>query len=194
MATQPTVAGSHQDDIIHFLRKRDYKLVRELGQGACGKTVLLFDQEIEEHFVCKKYAPYSESQRGALYANFVREIKLLHRIHHPNVIRVYNYYLFPEQFAGYILMEFVDGSTIEEFLQWSPEQINELFVQAVNGFGYLERTGILHRDIRPGNIMVDADRRLRIIDLGFGKRVQAPVDFEKSITLNSWCQHPCEFA
>jgi hypothetical protein len=44
-------------DEITFLRKHDYRFVRELGAGACGRTVLLHDPEIDEHFVCKKYAP-----------------------------------------------------------------------------------------------------------------------------------------
>jgi serine/threonine-protein kinase len=179
--------------MISFVRKRDYRLIRELGQGACGQTVLLHDDQIEEYFVCKKYVPYSESERQTLFSNFVREIKLLHQVHHPNVVRVFNYYLYPEIFAGYILMEFVDGSDIEEFGKGHPEQVNELFMQAINGFGYLERSRVLHRDIRPGNLLVARDGRLKIIDLGFGKKVRATVDFEKSVTLNWWCQPPSEF-
>ncbi|MBZ5499958.1 MAG: hypothetical protein LAP85_26470 [Acidobacteriia bacterium] len=76
-----------KDTIIEFLRKRDYRLVRELGRGACGKTVLLHDDQIDENFVCKKYLPFSESNRQQLFSNFVREIKLLHQIQHPNVVR-----------------------------------------------------------------------------------------------------------
>jgi serine/threonine-protein kinase len=87
-----------ENQVVSFLRKRDYRFVRELGQGACGKTILLRDDQIDEYFVCKKYLPYSESQRESLFTNFVREIKLLHQIHHPNVVRVFNYYLYPELF------------------------------------------------------------------------------------------------
>jgi hypothetical protein len=75
--TQPR---TRTNELVSFIRRRDYRLVRELGQGACGKTVLLYDDQIDEHFVCKKYLPYSESQRETLYANFVREIKLLHQV------------------------------------------------------------------------------------------------------------------
>jgi serine/threonine-protein kinase len=53
--TDPKV---QENEVISFLRKRDYRFVRELGQGACGKTVLLYDDQIEEYFVCKKYLPY----------------------------------------------------------------------------------------------------------------------------------------
>ena len=83
----------NSDDVVTFLRRRDYRMVQELGQGACGKTALLYDQQIEEHFVCKKYVPYSEDNRQDLFSGFVREIKLLHKVLHPNVVRVFNYYL-----------------------------------------------------------------------------------------------------
>src|SRR5438034_1711872 len=107
--TRPLKRSNIQNEIITFLRKRDYRLVRELGQGACGKTVLLYDDQIDEHFVCKKYVPYSEVHRKELFSSFVREIKLLHQVHNTNVVRVFNYYVYPDQFTGYILMEFVDG-------------------------------------------------------------------------------------
>ena len=168
-------------------------MVRELGQGACGKTVLLYDQQIDEHFVCKKYAPHSEEHRQDLFAGFVREIKILHNVLHPNVVRVFNYYLYPEQYSGYILMEYVDGLDIEDHLAGNPEHTNNMFLQAVAGFAYLERVGVLHRDIHPGNLMVRSDGMLKIIDLGFGKKIEHSADFDKSITLNWWCEPPIEF-
>lgn len=178
---------------ISFLRKRDYKLVRELGAGACGKTVLLYDDVIDEHFVCKKYHPYDESVREELFAGFLREIKLLHQLHHRNVVRVFNYYVYPDERTGYILMEFVEGDDIQTHVSNSPEHLNQLFLQAVSGFQYMEEMGVLHRDIRPLNLMVTLDGDLKIIDLGFGKRVINSTDFDKSISLNWWCDTPDEF-
>ena len=180
--------------IIEFIRKRDYKLINELGQGACGKTVLLHDDIIDEYFVCKKYYPSSETHRQELYSNFLREIKLLHQVHHANVVRVFNYYIYPDNFTGYILMEFVDGSDIEDYIKKEPEKINEVFLQVINGFRYLETNNILHRDIRPLNILVTNTNTVKIIDLGFGKRIEKSEDFNKSISLNLWCEPPEEFA
>lgn len=176
------------------MRRRDYVFVRVLGQGACGQTVLLRDEVIDGHFVCKKYIPFSESHRQELFKSFLREIKLLHEVHHQNVVRVFNYYVYPEKLTGYILMEYVDGQDIEERLRRQPESINELFVQAIEGFAYLESCLVLHRDIRSQNILVREDGTLKIIDLGFGKRVETSTDFDKSISLNWWCQPPEEFA
>lgn len=181
-----------KEKIIQFIRNRDYRFVKELGQGACGKTVLLRDDVINEDFVCKKYAPHDESERPELFANFLREIKLLHGVLHPNVVRVFNYYLYPNDFAGFILMEFVEGTDIEDYLTSSPEQVNELFLQVISGFAYLESNKILHRDIRPGNILVRKDGTVKIIDLGFGKRIESADDFDKSISLNWWGEPPKE--
>jgi serine/threonine-protein kinase len=193
-ANKPTGSkATDQNSIVQFVRKRDYHLIKELGQGACGKTVLLYDDQIQEHLVCKKYLPYSETARPQLFANFLSEIKLLHKLHHQNIVRVFNYYVYPEQFRGFILMEYIDGAEVDDYLASRPEETNEVFLQSVAGFAYLERAGILLRDIRPGNLMVREDGTVKIIDFGFGKQIKASKDFKKSISLNWWCPVPNEF-
>ncbi|MCY3023463.1 MAG: protein kinase [Planctomycetota bacterium] len=124
-----------QDDIIKFIRRKDYRFVKELGQGACGRTLLLHDDQIDEDFVCKKFTPHAEEDRAALFANFVREIKILHQVYHDNVVRVFNYYIYPEICTGFILMEFVEGTDVEDYLGESPEMANEVFLQTISGLG-----------------------------------------------------------
>ena len=182
------------ENIVEFVRRRNYVLVRELGQGACGKTVLLRDDVIDELFVCKKYSPYYEDQKQEFFDNFLREIKLLHDVYHQNVVRVFNYHLYPEKLTGYILMEYVNGSEIDDHLRQNPNSVADVFAQTVKGFCHLESRNILHRDIRPMNLMVTSDGTVKIIDLGFGKRVEVADDFDKSISLNWWCEPPNEFS
>jgi serine/threonine protein kinase len=179
--------------MIEFIRKRDYLFVKELGQGACGQTILLHDDVLDEHFVCKKYSPLYDEHKQSLFNNFVREIKLLHEVYHQNVVRVFNYYLYPEKFTGYILMEYIQGQNIDEYLSKNPSQVNDVFLQVLKGFTHLQTKDILHRDIRPMNIMVRNDGIVKIIDLGFGKQVKEPVNFDKSISLNWWCNPPSDF-
>lgn len=179
---------------ITFPKPRAYVWVEELGQGAAGRTVLLRDDVLDELFVCKKYSPLEGLDKEALFENFLREIKLLHQVQHPNVVRVFNYHLFREELTGFILMEYVKGTDIENHLRSAPEQTNEIFLQAIDGFQYLESKQILHRDIRPQNILVGSDGILKIIDLGFGKKAIKTQDFDKSISLNWWCEPPNEFA
>lgn len=180
--------------IVEFVRKRDYVFIKELGQGACGRTVLLHDDVLDEHFVCKKYSPFYEQHQRELFDNFVREIKLLHEVYHQNVVRVFHYYLYPEKFTGYIVMEYIQGKDIEEYLEVHPDKIGDVFLQAIKGFAHLEAKDILHRDVRPMNILVRDDGVVKIIDLGFGKRIKQSTDFDKSITLNWWCDPPTEFS
>lgn len=179
--------------IIKFLRKKDYEFLKELGKGACGKTVLLNDPTINEKFVCKKFEPYSERNRDNLFKYFLQEIKLLHLINHINIVRVFTYYIYSDMYIGYFLMEYIDGIDIGEYLEKYPENINEIFLQVITGFKYLEKNKILHRDIRPLNIMVTENGIVKIIDFGFGKKINHQDDFDKSISLNWWCELPDEF-
>lgn len=182
-----------ENKIIEFLRAKDFKFIRNIGQGGTGKTVLLKDEYIDESFVCKKYSPYYEEHRDTFFKNFVDEIKILHKLYHRNIVRVFNYYLYPEQKTGYILMEYIHGQDIKEYLQNNPHRVNDIFVQTINGFNYLELNGILHRDIRPENILVSEDGFVKIIDFGFGKEINFDKDFDKSITLNWRYTPPTDF-
>jgi serine/threonine-protein kinase len=171
---------------IKFLRQKDFKFLKEIGQGALGKTVLLKDEDLNVEFICKKYKPINNAVKEQYFKNFLLEIKLLHLLYHKNIVRVFNYYLYPNHFTGYILMEFIEGLEIDNYLEKYPENINNIFEQVIDGFVYLEENSILHRDIRPSNIMVDNNHNVKIIDFGFGKQQEFIYDDEKSISLNWW--------
>lgn len=181
-------------DIIQFLRQKDFRYIKDIGQGGTGKTILLKDEIIDEVFVCKKYSPYFKEDSEKYYGNFVREIKILHTLFHTNVVRVFNYYLYPEKQTGYILMDYIRGDTISNFIAANPDRINEIFIQVINGFRYLAENEILHRDIRPENILVSDTGIVKIIDFGFGKQVFFHEDFDKSISLNWRYPVPAEFS
>jgi tRNA A-37 threonylcarbamoyl transferase component Bud32 len=181
------------NQLVKFVRQKDFVLEKHLGQGATGNTVLLFDSVINERFACKKYEPAQKALAAKLFDAFVREIKLLHLVNHPNIVRVFNYYLYPDRNLGYILMEYVNGVDVGTYLLFSPEDINQVFEQTINGFAYLEESGVLHRDIREDNILVAEKGVVKIIDFGFGKRAIVPTDYDKSLSLSWWCDLPAEF-
>ena len=91
-------------------------------------------------------------------------------------------------------MEYIEGVNIEEYIQSFPQKINSIFIQVIDGFKYLEEKKILHRDIRPSNILVSNDDIVKIIDFGFGKTIQNIDDYEKSITLNWAYTLPNDFS
>jgi serine/threonine protein kinase len=182
-----------KENLIEFVRSKDYKFIKNIGQGGTGKTVLLLDEIINEKFVCKKYSPFYPEHSEKYFNNFIDEIKLLHVLYHKNIVRVFNYYLYPEKITGYILMEFIDGKNISDYVEENPDKLNEIFTQTISGFRHLEDNGILHRDIRPENILISDNGLVKIIDFGFGKKIDFDLNFDNSISLNWRYSIPVDF-
>lgn len=178
---------------IEFIRSKDFEFIKNIGQGGTGKTILIKDETIDEMFVCKKYSPIYEGDKPKYFKNFIDEIKILYTLNHRNVVRVFNYYLYHEQLTGYILMEYVNGFKIDEYLQKNPERLNDVFIQIIEGFCHLEQNKVLHRDIRPENILITESGVVKIIDFGFGKNFENQDNFEKSVSLNWRYPVPSEF-
>lgn len=162
-------------DITSFLKQKDYIMVNnDLGGGSFGKTVLIQDPFIDELFVAKKYEPEYEEIKEQFYKNFLDEIKILYKLNHKNIVRIYNYYAYENIFAGYILMEYIDGQNIGEFINnyFAPFEkfsLDDIFSQLIDAFCYIEEHGIIHRDIREGNILIEKNGTVKIIDFGIGK-------------------------
>lgn len=168
-------AIKNNGDIIPFLKQKDYIMVNnDLGDGSFGRTVLLQDPFIDELFVAKKYEPEKDSIKEKFYKNFLEEIKILYKLNHRNIVRVYNYYAYDSICTGYILMEYIEGTDIGTYINdlfppLAPVSLDSLFTQLIDAFCYIEEHGILHRDIRAENILVDKHGVVKIIDFGIGK-------------------------
>lgn len=161
-------------DIIPFLKQKDYVMINnDLGGGSFGKTVLLQDPFIDELFVAKKYEPEYDEIKEKFYKNFLDEIKILYKLNHKNIVRIYNYYAYETIFTGYILMEYIDGIDIGTFIDnqipWEGVSLDDVFVQLIDGFKYIEENFVIHRDIREKNILIDKKGTVKIIDFGIGK-------------------------
>ena len=83
-------------------------------------------------------------------------------------------------------MEFVDGKSIDEYdpSPWDTKDWNDIFSEVIAAFEYLEQNHILHRDIRPANILIDRNNNIKIIDFGFGKQLDGTKKDNNSILLN----------
>jgi len=172
-------------DIVEFDRKKQFKYVKPLGAGGTGDTHLFEDETTDMLFAFKKYAPKNLEYIDDHYKRFVDEIKILFKISHPNVVRVYNYYLYPESKLGYLQMEYVDGVEIDQYSPFPWEkQWRDIFIEVVSAFEYLEENKILHRDIRPANILIDKNENIKVIDFGFGKELKTKEKDGKSVLLN----------
>lgn len=158
------------------MQKQYIMVNNNLGSGSFGKTVLLKDPFIDELFVAKKYEPEFDDQqlKEKFYKNFLDEIKILYKLNHKNIVRIYNYYAYESIFTGFILMEYIDGQNIEDYINnyisiFEDNSIDDIFLQMIEAFCYIEEHGIIHRDIREANILVDKNGVVKIIDFGIGK-------------------------
>lgn len=177
--------STNTGDIVNFIRQKEYIFERVIGKGGTGKTVLLTDDILNLHIVCKVYDPAAGNDPEDCFRRFIDEIGILFTLSHRNIVRVYNYYLYPAYRKGYILMEYIDGESLDAYTEFSDEtKFSNIFIQAIDGFNYLEKNKVLHRDIKPNNFIVDNNGVLKIIDFGFGKMSQKESVEKASILLN----------
>ena len=180
----------HVGDVISFDVKKNFTFVKTLGSGGTGETHLFKDETTDMLFAIKKYVSKDTRYVDEHYSRFVEEIKILFNISHPNIVRIYNYYLYPQAKTGFLQMEYVDGFPIDQYtpVLWD-KSWEEIFSETIGAFDYLEKHHILHRDIRPANILIDMNSTVKIIDFGFGKQLNDTTKGENSIIL--CCQYNC---
>ena len=172
--------------MVEFKPVKGYEMINDnLGSGSFGQTVLLRDPSLDELFVCKKYLPQPGLKPADFFQAFKKEIKMMYRINHPNVARVFTYYLYEEIYAGYIIMEYIKGVNIDNWFGlydlWK-QSSNEIFRQLIEAFACIENNGIVHRDIRESNILISTDDGVvKIIDFGLGKHIS-----ESGMSLDSF--------
>lgn len=136
-------------------------------------------------FAFKKYVPKDKTRIDEHYERFVEEIKILFKTAHPNIVRIFNYYLYPNQKTGYLQMEYIEGDTINQYKEnVINKKWDDIFLDCISAFVYLENNKILHRDIRPENILIDKNGIVKIIDFGFGKIINEKTPEENSVILN----------
>lgn len=171
--------------VIEFNKSKYFTFIRELGSGGTGTTYLFKDEFTDTLFAIKKYDPKlnNTDHREENFERFIDEIKILLRLSHPNIVRIYNYYLYPEYLLGYIQMEFVEGVNINDYIRNNQENLELIFRKSINAFKCLEENNILHRDIRSNNIMITNDGNVKVIDFGFGKELSKENE-ENSVLLN----------
>lgn len=170
--------------VVEFNRVKQFTYLEPIGSGGAGDTHLFKDETTDILFAFKKFVPKQLEYEEEIYRRFVDEIKILFTISHPNIVRIYNYYLYPESLHGYIQMEYINGRTIAEFEPSENKKWEDIFIELVSAFEYLESNNILHRDIRETNILIDLKGNTKIIDFGFGKQLNEEVNEGESVILN----------
>jgi len=148
----------------------DYRFRRKIAEGGMAAVYLATYRPLKEEVALKVMKP--ELARSEKYRlRFLRESKLLMKLEHRNIVKGFEI----RRDEGYIFcaMEHVDGATVEERIDDGgalPERLALYVVREVaKALTYLDHRGVVHRDIKPGNILITEDGTVKIIDLGLAK-------------------------
>jgi len=168
-----------------------YKIIEKLGEGGMGEVFLAEDTKLKRK-VALKFLPKEFTNVGANgnspKERFFREARAAAALNHPNIVTIHEINEYEDQ--TYIAMEYVEGQTLKELItgvgaglaparataRVAPtiKEIINITTQICEGLSKAHEAGIIHRDIKPQNILIDKDGRVKILDFGLAKlRVEA---------------------
>jgi len=152
-----------------------YRLERRLGAGGMSTVELAFDTRLERYIAVKLLAEHL-AQDSNFVARFRREALSAARLVHPNVVQVFDFGLDEATERQYIAMEYVDGQSCAEILRdegyLGPEEAVDILAQACRGLDYAHRNGVVHRDVKPGNLIRNRDGVVKLADFGIAKAAE----------------------
>ena len=154
-----------------------YEIVSLLGRGGMGEVYAAYDPQLDRA-VAVKVLLDATGDRAA--ARLVREAQALARLHHPNVVAVYD----GGEDGGHVFlaMQLVDGETLAVHLRRGQRRWQEivgLFVEAGRGLAAAHRAGIIHRDFKPANVLVDRAGHVAVTDFGVARAAGDTAPFER---------------
>ena len=151
-----------------------YQIIEELGKGGMGSVYRAIDKKLNEEVALKVIRPEIALDRMTL-DRFSNEIKIARKIVHRNVSRMYH--LSEEKGIHYITMEYVPGEDLRRMLRMSKRMeigtAISVAKQVCEGLVEAHRLGVVHRDLKPGNIMIDQEGQVRILDFGIARAVKS---------------------
>jgi hypothetical protein len=152
-----------------------YRLDERLGAGGMSTVYRARDNVLERQVAVKLLAEHLADDDGFL-ARFRREALAAAKLIHPNVVQVYDSGLDPDAHRHFIVMEYVEGPTVAQLIrQRAPQDTAravDIAVQACEGLEYAHRHGVIHRDVKPGNLIVNPDGVVKLADFGIAKAAE----------------------
>ncbi len=148
----------------------EYEIHHELGRGGMGSVFLAREIGLDR-LVALKVLPPSLMFDEGLIVRFKREARMVAKLHHPNIIPVYRVH--HSHNLAFYTMHFVSGRSLSEIMASSRSltlrEIERAMLDAAAGLGYAHKRGVIHRDVKPANILVDAEGQVHLTDFGIAK-------------------------
>ncbi len=149
-----------------------YLLLELLGAGGMGEVYTAYDPQLDRRVALKLLRPELEALVGATEgrSRLLREAQALARLQHPNVVSVHD--VGAEDGQLFLAMEYVQGKTLGDWLEEAPRswrEVRDVFLQAGRGLAAAHTAGLVHRDFKPGNVLVAKDGRVCVLDFGLAR-------------------------
>src|SRR5262245_20633227 len=150
-------------------RLSGYKILGEIGSGGMGRVLLAFDERLGRKVAVKTLSPrYAGNPK--LRERFMREARALARLDHPNIVRIYN--LGDADEEPHFVMEYIEGSSLTEAARrLGLSQKIDLMLKVILTVDFLHQRRMIHRDLKPGNILVGPDLEPKVLDFGLAAQV-----------------------
>jgi len=150
-----------------------FKVLGRIGSGGFGVVYRAFDTNLERSVAIKMLPPRIAKAGKGILDRFLREARSAAKLSHPNIVTIHQ--ICPYKDTFYIVMELVDGGALHEHLgrerRFEPAEATRIIRAAAEGLGHAHRRGIIHRDVKPGNIMLTNDGQVKVSDFGLARDV-----------------------
>lgn len=165
-----------------------YEVISELGQGAMGVVYKARDPLIDREVAIKTInLGLAVEEREEYEARFYQEAKAAGRLGHPNIVTIYD--VGRTGNIAYIAMEYLHGRELRDALNENKtlpvSQVLDISIQVAQGLAYAHEHGIVHRDVKPSNVMIVRDGHVKITDFGIARMASAAVRTQTGMVLGS---------
>ena len=153
-----------------------YEIVAPLGEGGMAAVYKAY-QPAMERFVAVKVLSRKLAESGEFTTRFQREAILLAQLQHPHILPVFDYG--QEEGYSYIVMPFLQNGTLAELLQTRRRtltEVHQIMNQLGGALGYAHARGMIHRDVKPSNVLIDEQGNCLLTDFGLARMVEASSD------------------
>jgi len=152
-----------------------YEIQERLGRGGTAEVYKAYQPSLDRHVAVKLLHPFLADD-PEFKDRFEREARNVARLRHPNIVQVYDFEFDPPSETYYMVMELIGGQSIKQRLDSTTERFPEaeiyrLMSGAVSALAYAHARGMIHRDVKPANLMLDVDGRVVLTDFGIAKIV-----------------------
>ncbi|HEX9929209.1 MAG TPA: protein kinase [Pyrinomonadaceae bacterium] len=148
----------------------NYKIIRSLGEGGVGRVYQGVDTMLDREVAIKVLRP-ELARQTSIVERFRSEAVLLAKLNHPNIATLYS--LLRQGDELFMVLEFVRGETLEQLLHrrgaLPEDDAIPIFCQALDGINHAHELGIVHRDVKPGNMILTANGILKVLDFGIAR-------------------------